>query len=245
MSILKSLKNYLSKRLGAKETGPESAYDEWAASYDSQPENLMLALDEDLFSSLLNDIEIINKSVADIGCGTGRHWRKILDGSPGKLAGYDVSDGMLNMLRQKYPQAETHRLNDHNLAGLEDNSCDLVISTLTVAHIKNLEEAIQEWCRVLKHGGDMVITDYHPVALAKGATRTFNRNGKTVAIFNHIHSIEKLRKIAKQLQLVEIRLIEKQIDEPMRPFYEKQQAIQLFETWKGVPIIYGIHLKKI
>ncbi len=229
---------------GAKETDPELAYDEWAGSYDSQPDNLMLALDEELFSSLLTGIEITNKVVADIGCGTGRHWRKILDGSPAKLIGYDVSDGMLQMLKQKYPQAETHRLTDSNLPGLEDNSCDLVMSTLTVAHIKNLEEAMQEWCRVLKQGGDMVITDYHPVALAKGAKRTFKRDGKTVAIINHIHSIEKLRTMAKQLQLVEMRLMERQIDESVRPYYEKQQATQLFETWKGVPIIYGIHLKK-
>lgn len=245
MSIIKSLKYYFSKLFGNKETDPELAYDDWAGSYDNQPDNLMLALDEELFTSLLNGIEITNKSVADIGCGTGRHWKKIFDRSPGKLVGYDVSDGMLQMLQQKYPQAETHRLIGSNLPGLEDNSCDFVMSTLTVAHIKNLEEAMQEWCRVLKHGGDMVITDYHPVALTKGARRTFNRDGKTVAIINHIHSIEKLRKIAKQLQLVEMRLIEKQIDESMRPFYEKQQATQLFEAWKGVPIIYGIHLKKI
>jgi hypothetical protein len=41
-----------------------------------------------------------------------------------------------------------------------------------------------------------------------------------------------------------IHFIEKSIDESARPFYEKQSALHVYESWKGTPIIYGIHLKK-
>ena len=244
MSILSAIKNYVKKTFAEREKDPEQAYNRWADSYDSQPDNLMLALDEELFSTLLNDFDIRNTVIADIGCGTGRHWKKIYEQSPAKLIGYDVSEGMLGMLRNKFPQAETHRQTGNQLVALKSNSCDLVISTLTIAHISKAEEAIKEWCRVLKPGGHLIITDYHPAALEKGAKRTFTSEGKTVAIVNHIHPIKKITAIAKQLQLIELRLIEKCIDETMKPFYEKQQASQLFELWKGVPIIYGIHLKK-
>jgi hypothetical protein len=61
---------------------------------------------------------------------------------------------------------------------------------------------------------------------------------------NYIHSIEKVKDIARQLDLKVFRLIEKTIDESARPFYEKQNALSVYETWKGTPIIYGIHLKK-
>ncbi|MCW3090202.1 MAG: hypothetical protein JWP81_1271 [Ferruginibacter sp.] len=245
MSIIRTIKNYLAKSFAVKEKDPATAYDQWAASYDSQPDNLMLALDEELFSSLLDDTEISNKIIADIGCGTGRHWKKILDKAPLKLIGYDVSQGMLEILQKKFPQAETHVLSSNKLRELKDHSCDMVISTLTIAHIDDVQEAMKEWCRVLQPGGDMIITDYHPIALARGAKRTFNDKGKTVSIINHVHPIEKITAIAKQLQLVEKRLTEKSIDETMKPYYDQQKASRLYEVWKGVPIIYGIHFKKL
>ena len=56
---------------------------------------------------------------------------------PARLAGYDVSLGMLDRLRKKYPRAETHLLTGATLTGLPDDSCDLVLSTLTVAHLND------------------------------------------------------------------------------------------------------------
>ena len=119
MAILKKLGQYFSKHSPAvKDTEPEMAYDLWAGTYDIQPGNLMLALDEEVFSSLLNPIKLHNKVVIDVGCGTGRHWQKILDKAPAKLIGFDVSMEMLKILQQKFPHAETHRLTGNMLAGL-------------------------------------------------------------------------------------------------------------------------------
>lgn len=245
MRAFQKLKRRLSTYLpSAKETEPASAYNLWAASYDSQPDNLMLALDEQLFSGLLKNVDVHNKIVADIGCGTGRHWQKIMDKKPKKLIGFDVSKGMLQILQQKFPNAETHLLINDELQGLQNESCDLVFSTLTIAHIKNINKAIAEWCRILKPGGDMIITDYHPAALSKGGKRTFSYNRKTVAVKNYIHTIESLKDIAQQLGLQQIHLVEKSIDESAKPYYEKQNALTVFEAWKGMLIIYGLHLKK-
>jgi ubiquinone/menaquinone biosynthesis C-methylase UbiE len=135
-------------------------------------------------------------------------------------------------------------LKSDELKELENQSCDIIFSTLTIAHIENAEKALQEWNRVLKSGGEIIITDYHPTALAKGGKRTFNHNGKTIAVKNYVHSIDKLKDIARQLHLEVFRFIEKSIDESARPFYEKQNALNVYESWKGTPIIYGIHLKK-
>ena len=101
-----------------------------------------------------------------------------------------MSEGMLKMLQQKFPQAETHHLINDELKELENESCDIIFSTLTIAHIENAEKALQEWNRILKPGGEIIITDYHPSALAKGGKRTFNHNDKTIAVKNYVHSIE-------------------------------------------------------
>ena len=235
------LKNLLFK---ARNTGPEKAYDLWAESYDSQPDNLMLALDEQIFSELLLQTELTGKTIVDIGCGTGRHWKKILEKTPAKLVGYDVSEGMLQMLARKFPEALTHRLQGNELKELTNDSVDMVISTLTIAHIKNAAEALCEWNRVLKPGGHVIITDYHPVALEKGGKRTFKHDNETVSITNYIHHIASLKEIAGQLNWKLQRLMEKEINETVKHYYEKQNAMTAYESFKGVPIIYGMLFKK-
>lgn len=175
MAVFQKLQQYFSRHFfPLKDEEPEVAYNLWAGSYDSQAVNLMLALDEEIFFDLLNNINIKNKIIADVGCGTGRHWKKIFDQKPKIIIGFDVSEGMLNMLQQKFPQAKTHHLVNDELEGLEKESCDIIFATLTIADIEHAEKALEEWNRVLKPGGEMIITDYHPAALAKGGKRTFS-----------------------------------------------------------------------
>src|SRR5665213_2207896 len=111
MSALSKLSAYFSRSLlKQKYKSAESAYNLWAENYDDQPHNLMLAWDEEIFSVLLNSIDIKNKVLTDVGCGTGRHWQKIFDKNPQSLFGYDVSERMLRKLNEKFPQAETRLL---------------------------------------------------------------------------------------------------------------------------------------
>lgn len=245
MSAVATLKKYFRKifRPDVSETDPEKAYDLWAAAYDAQPDNLMLALDEELFTELLSHVTLKDKVLADIGCGTGRHWQKMLDRSPASLTGFDVSKEMLAVLQQKFPEQKVIRLQDHHI-DLPDQSCDLIVSTLALAHIPQAGPALAEWVRVLKPGGDILITDYHPDALVQGGNRTFRHEGRLLAVKNYIHSIQMVEQLAKQLELDVLRITERKIDEKVKSFYEKQHALAIYEKFKGVPIIYGIHLKK-
>ena len=243
MPILRKIKDTLLPNR-RKETEPAPAYDIWALSYDHQPDNLMLALDEEICADLFERVAPRGRTVADIGCGTGRHWAKILSYRPARLVGYDVSSGMLDILQKKYPQAETYLFQGGLLTDLPAGSVDIVVSTLTIAHIPDITAALKEWTRVLKPGGEMIITDYHPAALAKGGQRTFRAEDTVIAIRNHVYPIKKIRAITGRLGLREISVVEKRVDETMRPYYEKQQALATYQRFQGVPIIYGIHLKK-
>jgi ubiquinone/menaquinone biosynthesis C-methylase UbiE len=245
MHIIKKSRQYFSDKLSLAQTiAPETAYDLWSEKYDHQPDNLMLALDEEIFSGLMNSLNLQNKIIADIGCGTGRYWKKIFEHQLQKLIGFDVSEGMLKILQQKFPLAETHHLIKDKLRELENESCDIIFSTLAIAHIKDAKKALQEWNRILKPGGEIIITDYHPTALAKGGKRTFSYRNKTIAVKNYVHPLGKIKEIAGELNLKVLRLVERSIDERAKPFYEKQNALPVYEAWKGTPIIYGIHLKK-
>lgn len=229
---------------GRQELEPAKAYDRWASDYDDQPGNLMIDLDEQVFSSLLSGIEVTGRAVADIGCGTGRHWNKLLDRHPGSLTGYDVSAGMLEQLMIKFPGARCEVVKDHRLPSLKDRSADLLISTLTIAHIDNIIGLFTEWDRVLKPGGDILLTDYHPEALARGAKRTFRAQGKQHAIVNHVYYLETVRSVAQSNGWKVLKLEERLIDESVRHYYESQGALESFRRFQQVPIIYGMHIKK-
>ncbi len=245
MTIAGKIKKWVRQNFNSriKETEPETAYDLWADAYDRQPLNLMLALDKDVFTALLQHIPLNRQSIVDVGCGTGRHWYDLLRQQPARLVGYDVSREMLSILKSKFPAQEIHRQTSH-LLDQPDNHFDLLVSTLTVAHIPDIQAAMKEWARVVKPGGSLIITDYHPATLEKGGQRTFLYKGKTVAVKNHIHPLHFMMETARALGLELVETIEKQIDESMRGWYEKQNALHVYEKFKGTPVIYGFHLKK-
>ncbi len=245
--MIETLKKYIRRRVIPQlieEHEVVEAYNLWALNYDAQPGNLMLDLDEILFSKLLASIDIKGKMVADIGCGTGRHWAKIFKAEPASLAGFDVSPGMLDKLKEKFPVAETHTITDNQFAAVSDGSYDVIVSTLTVAHIPNLEEALNAWCRIAKPAADMVITDFHPDALAFGGKRTFKHENKQIAIQNFVHSTHSIKDILKKNGFYLVNEEERKVDETVRHYYEEKNALPVYEKFKGFPIIYAMHLRR-
>lgn len=223
---------------------PEKAYDMLAEQYDKE-DNLLLKLDEEVFNSLLSNISIQNKIVADVGCGTGRYWGSFYAQYPAKLLGFDVSYGMLKELRKKHPSAIVYKTNSlGKLNELDNSACDVLISTLTIGYIKDIETAIAEWCRVLKDNGVILLTDYHPEILRRGGDRTFIYKGNPLPVKNYIHPLEKIRNIAEKLNLQVERIIERPLSDSEKVYYEKKNALHVFERFNGQPLLYGLHLNK-
>jgi ubiquinone/menaquinone biosynthesis C-methylase UbiE len=246
-TMLATIKNYLQRRISAPAVTEKSvveAYDLWSADHDKQPDNLMLYLDARLFSLFISQTNITGKHIADIGCGTGKHWPAIFQKQPAGLTGFDVSRGMLGKLKEKYPGAHTNLITDNLFSNIPDESYDVIVSTLTVALIEDIEEAIQAWSRLLKSGGEIIITDFHPHTLALGGKRTFKYKNAVMAVHNYIHPIYTIKDLLLKNNFSLLSREEIKIDESMEPFYVKQNALHVYEKYKGFPVIYGIHLKK-
>ncbi len=244
MTFLEKLRKRLSIHKPVMAINPEQAYDLWAQQYDAQPDNLMLILEAELFTDMLEGEILTGKKVVDIGCGTGRHWEEMLRQSPADIMGYDVSAGMLAKLNIKYPAAVTYQLSNNRLTGLADKSCDVIVSTLTLAHIEDVRAALNEWNRVLKPGGEIILTDYHPTALANNGDRTFVYHDRLISIKNYVHPIEKILSIILPLDIQVVSWNEKVIDDSLKHYYEEKNALHVFEKFRNVPIVYGMHLKK-
>lgn len=226
------------------ETGSATAYDLWAESYDAQPGNLMLDMDETICATLLNGLDLTGKQVADIGCGTGRHWHKIFKAKPAKVTGFDVSRGMLDRLAVKFPDADTRQVTDNQFTDIGDATYDVILSTLTVAHIKNLDEALQTWGRILKTSGDIIITDFHPDVLASGGKRTFLHHNTQISIQNYVHPVTGIIEVLGKSNFYVVHQIERKIDESVKHYYVAKDALPVYEQFKGASMIYGLHLRR-
>ncbi len=96
----------------------------------------------------------------------------------------------------------------------------------------------------MKKRGEIYISDFHPEALQKGAKRTFNKYEKIITIKNYVHPVQKLEELFISMGYSILNKNEKTIDADVKEFYLKKNALDTYEKFKNVPMIYSLHLRK-
>jgi SAM-dependent methyltransferase len=129
-------------------------YDDWAPSYDDQP-NQLLEIEEPIVREILDGLPI---GVAlDAACGTGRH-AAYLAKLGHTVIGVDSSPGMLTRAREKVPQGQFYEADLHELP-LADDSVDIVVCAIALVHLADIVGPFREFARVLRPGGHLVVSD--------------------------------------------------------------------------------------
>src|SRR5512135_966530 len=97
------LRTHLRKILHPVKVWPaEEAYRMWAPTYDKTENNAVLFAEERIMCSLLDRIDLADKSVVDVGCGTGRHVSHLLRRGAASVTGIDASMEMLSQASPKF-----------------------------------------------------------------------------------------------------------------------------------------------
>lgn len=167
----------------------EAGYDRWAEVYDSE-DNPLVLLEQDHIHSLIGDMPGL--TVADIGCGTGRH--AIRAAKFGALVtAIDFSGEMLERARRK-PGAELVTFLRHDVAQplpLASDSFDRVLCCLVLDHIIGLEELFCEFRRVCRGDGFIVVSVVHPAMNLRGVQARFIDpvSGRRFSPASHAHEI--------------------------------------------------------
>ena len=221
------------------------AYRLWSQTYDLETDNVLVAVEGRLFARLFSEANLTDKVVVDIGCGTGRHWDSLLARRPRGLHGVDNSPEMLARLRARYPDAMLHLRAGSTLDPLGTGDIDIITSRLMIGYVPRVIEEFREWTRVLRVGGEIIFTDFHPDALVAGAKRTMTHAGRTFEIENYIHPVSALRAVFDALHLQILRLDEEAVDESVRPIYERHQALDVYFESLGKPLVLGMRLRKV
>jgi demethylmenaquinone methyltransferase/2-methoxy-6-polyprenyl-1,4-benzoquinol methylase len=112
---------------------------------------------------LLKDIS--PKIILDVATGTGDFSIEALTLKPEKVIGVDISEGMLDVGRQKMKERNLDKIIELKLGDSEnlpfaDNYFDAVIVAFGVRNFENLERGLAEMHRVLRPGGRVVILEF-------------------------------------------------------------------------------------
>ncbi|MDB5192584.1 MAG: 2-heptaprenyl,4-naphthoquinone methyltransferase MenG [Segetibacter sp.] len=138
-----------------------------AFRYDFLNRFLSAGIDVSWRKKAIKELKQINpQQLLDVATGTGDVAilaYKILN--PSKITGIDISDGMLDVGRQKIEKlgltAHIEMLNgDSETIKFADSSFDAITVAFGVRNFEHLETGLQEMLRVLRPGGKLVVLEF-------------------------------------------------------------------------------------
>lgn len=151
---------------GAKEKLVEEMFDNIAPTYDTLNHRLSWNIDKGWRRKAIIQLKPSQpKTILDIATGTGDF--AILAAQmlqPDKIVGIDISEGMMNVAREKVKRTGLHQVIDMKkedclAMSFPDNTFDAATSAFGIRNFQNLDKGLSEICRVIKPGGHLSLVE--------------------------------------------------------------------------------------
>ena len=110
-----------------------------------------------LFRAYVESVPFIRGDVLELGCGEGRGI-DLINQKAKTFTAVDKIDSVITKLKAKYPMNKYIKSSFPPLSIFDDNSFDTIISFQVIEHIKNDKLFVKEIYRLLKKGGNALIT---------------------------------------------------------------------------------------
>jgi malonyl-CoA O-methyltransferase len=221
--------------------GVEEGYERWAPSYDHAP-NPVIAREERYVRPLLPNLE--GKNVLDLACGTGRWLERLLARGASAGAGVDVSRAMLQVAGGK---SSIH-------GKLANADClelpfapfvfDFAICSFALGHIRDVRRMVGELARVTKPGGEVLVSDLHPEAYARGWRTGFRDARSAVQIETHARNPEEIVRAFHASGMECLSYVSLCLGEAERPIFVAANKEHEFEASCRVPAVLVYRFKR-
>lgn len=103
-------------------------------------------------------------SILDLGCGTGKHDRKLIEMGARRVVGIDLSN---NMIQEAMKSTSSDRI-EYKVMSMNDidqldEKFDMVVSSLAIHYVQDYDGLCKKVYHVLKDGGRFVFSYGHPM----------------------------------------------------------------------------------
>ncbi len=115
---------------------------------------------EPMHDDLMQELAVRNfETLLDVGCGNGIFLSMVLEKFYAKVAGIDISPGMIEKSRELLGHRADLRVGDSEHLPWEDGSFDIVTCIASFHHYPSPEPVLRGMRRVLKSRGIVMIAD--------------------------------------------------------------------------------------
>ena len=173
----------------AKKSEIAAAYDQWAETYDSDPNRTV-----ELAGQVLRkvDLHVAGRDIVEIGCGTGRN-TEWLATRASSITALDFSEEMLHRVqtRVRDPRVVFVQHDVRTTWPLPADSADVIIAMLILEHVEHLETVFAEAVRTLKPNGELFICELHPMRQLLGGQAQFSntQTGERELVPAFLHNV--------------------------------------------------------
>ena len=139
-------------------------FDQEAVNWDQVPGRVKVA--RDISQSMIREISLTpNMDVLDFGCGTGL-LTFALQPFVHSITGVDSSQGMLDVFKTKIQEQKLNNVKadyiDLDKGDVLNGSYLLIVSSMTLHHIKNITPLLKQFYSILLPSGQVAIADLEP-----------------------------------------------------------------------------------
>jgi len=242
----KLLKRILNRKKSPTPVDVLAGYAHWANTYPPTAHNPLMEIEQQAMLSLLPD-DLSGNVCLDLACGSGRYMRLVAQRGATQIFGADFSPHMLAQAanyqltmdneQSSNPKSKISKISEWGQnpkltrapffpLPFPGNTFHLITCGLAVGHEKNLGRLLAEAARVLRPGGSIIYSDFHPFGALLGWQRTFaTGNGAIFNVEHHRHLYSHHHRACQKAGLTIEAVLEPEVGQRASPEIQHVPAV--------------------
>jgi ubiquinone/menaquinone biosynthesis C-methylase UbiE len=213
-----------------------AAYDRWAPLYPPTAHNPLMRVEQQVMLEHWPDVT--GRRALDLACGTGRYSRLLAETRAAEVVAMDFCLPMLEQV-----SGAVRVCGSMMQLPFGHGSFDAVISGLALGHASAIRAWMAEISRVLRPGGTLLYSDFHPEAALMGLPRAFkDKDDRTWTVPHRRYDLASQQEAAAAAHLTIDIVRELRVGAELRePFANSEE---FYRRWAGLPIVLVVRARK-